>query len=125
MNTYKITNTTNLVGKRDVKYNKVVDIEYIDNRVKKKIRLKAGDTVFLTVNSLPLSVHRLRIKNLITVIEISNTELNKKMEMIKPKTVKSKTIKKPIILDKYDNEVVVEKKITSKKKNVNKKTTHK
>jgi len=125
MNTYKITNTTNLVGRRDVKYNKTVDIEYIDNRVKKNVKLKAGDTVFLTVNSLPLSIHRLRIKNLITVTEISAAEFNKKIKKTKPKKVKkTKAEKKPIVVDK-NNEVVVEKKTTktTKKKTTEKKST--
>jgi hypothetical protein len=108
MKTYKITNTTNLVGRRDSKYNTIVNIEYIDNRIKKNTKLKAGDTVFLTVESLPLSIHRLRIKNLITVTEISATELAEKMEKTNPKasknklktTKKPKAVKKPVIIDK-------------------------
>jgi len=84
MNTYKITNTTNKVGKRDPKFNSVVNIEYVDNRTRKKIVLKAGQDVFLTVQSLPLSVHRLRIKKLIDIVEVSPAELKKKIEATKP-----------------------------------------
>ena len=103
MNTYKITNITNLAHKRDVKYNSPINIEYIDNRVKKVATVKAGDTMFLTVHSLPLSVHRLRIKNLITISEVSPAELNK---ATKPnKVAKKKQVKKT-------EKVVVEKNVT-------------
>lgn len=125
MNTYKITNVTNLAGKRDSKYNMALDIEYIDNRTKKTINLKAGDSVYLTVNSLPLSVHRLRIKNLIVISEVSAAELQKSMESTKPQAKqKPKQTKKPVekkkeVIEK-EAEPVVEKKssTTSKKKSV-------
>jgi len=109
MNTYKITNITNLAGKRDRKFNTIVNIEYIDGRTKKTIVLKAGDNVFLTINSLPLSVHRLRIKNLITIEEVNLAELTKP---VTPKPIRRpKPVKKPVeVVDK------VEKKTTSKKK---------
>jgi hypothetical protein len=75
MNTYKITNITNLSGKRDFKHNSSLDINYIDNLTKKKITIKAGEFVYLTVNSLPMSVRKLRVENLITVVEVSNSEM--------------------------------------------------
>ncbi len=87
MSTYKITNVTNLLGKRDFKYNSTLEIEYIDKITKKIIKLSAGETIFLVVPSLPLSVHRLRIKNLITVAEISANELEKIINDSKPKIV--------------------------------------
>ena len=94
MNTYKITNTTNTVGKRDPKYNSVAHIEYVDNRTKKIIALKAGESVFLTVSALPLSVHRLRIKKLVDIVEVSPAELQKSIEATKPKPVKKPASKK-------------------------------
>jgi len=131
MKTYKITNTTNLVGRRDAKYNTIVDIEYIDNRMKKAIKLNAGDTVYLTVNSLPLSIHRLRIKKLISVIEISANELNETMKKANPNIKKNivpvdkpKTIKKSIILDKNDGiDNVDDLDDTDNEKTIKKKTT--
>lgn len=123
MNSYKITNITNLVGRRDSKFNTIIDIEYIDNRIKKTIKLKAGETVFLTVNSLPLSIHRLRIKGLININEVSVTELAKTMEKERPKTIKKlKKIKKPVVVvEKKDN--VVDN--TQKKTKTTTKTTTK
>ena len=118
MSTYKITNITNFAGKRDSKFNMTVDIEYVDNRTKKVINLKAGDSVYLTVQSLPLSVHRLRIKNLITVSEASPAELAKSIEASKPpKVAKPKAVKKSVPTQKKVEEVVeVDEKTTSSKK---------
>jgi hypothetical protein len=75
MGIYKITNISNLAGKRDFKYNAKLDIDYIDNMTKKIISIEPGKSVYLTIQSLPLSVHRLRVKNLITVSEINQSEL--------------------------------------------------
>ena len=117
MKTFKITNISNLAGKRDAKFNMVIDIEYIDNRTKKVIKLKAGDSVFLTIDSLPLSVHRLRIKNLITIEEVRLAEQIKSTEKPIPPPIKKPT-KKVIIENNDELEVESEKKPTSRKKTV-------
>lgn len=83
MNNYKITNITNLASKRDSKYNSSIDIEYIDDMSKKIITIKPNESIILSVSSLPLSVHRLRVKNFITVVEISKNQLNKLMNVNK------------------------------------------
>ncbi len=95
MVTYKITNITNLAGKRDMKYNSVLDIEYVDSMIKKTIKVSPGDTVYLKISSLPLSVHRLRVKKLISVIEIDDNELKRTMNATKPPVVKSE-VEEPI-----------------------------
>jgi hypothetical protein len=122
MNTYKITNLTNLLGRREARYNSVVDIEYVDNRARKVTQLKPGESVFLTVQSLPLSVHRLRIKKVIDVGEVSAAELQKSMEKIKPKAPKNPiAAKKPVakkVAETVSEEIADEptlKKITKKK----------
>jgi len=124
MNTYKITNITNLVGKRDPKFNSIANIEYVDNRTRKIIALKPSESVFLTVQSLPLSVHRLRIKKLIDIVEVSPAELKKSMEKAKPKAPrkpkaakKSVTKKEPVVAEKKET-VIPEKKTTTRKKTV-------
>jgi len=85
MNTYKITNLTNTAGKRDPKFNSSLDIEYVDNMIKKIATVRPGESLFLTVHTLPLSVHKLRARNLVSVVEVSEKELVKTMEEIKPK----------------------------------------
>lgn len=74
MSTYKITNVTNALGKREFKHNSVLDVDYIDSMVKKVIKIKPGDSVFLTINKLPMSLHKLRVKGLVTVVEIGASE---------------------------------------------------
>ena len=90
MANYKITNLTNTAGKRDLKYNSMLGIDYVDAMQKKKIEIKPGETVYLTISSLPLSVHKLRVNKLISVIEISDTELRNMsklaIQMVVPKT---------------------------------------
>ena len=75
MNTYRITNITDKLGKRDDNFNKTLKISYTDEMVKKELHLKPKDTVYFTADSLPLSVHKFRVKNLVSVSEISQKEL--------------------------------------------------
>ena len=123
MKTFKITNVSNLAGKRDSKFNMSIDIEYVDNRTKKIIQLKAGETVFLTVGSLPLSTQRLRIKKLITIEEISLVEQNKLREKSKPQPITSPKSAKKVVFDKTgDSEIEKKEQLeTEKKTNVKKK----
>ena len=116
MSTYKITNITNHAGKRDFKFNSVLDVEYVDDMVKKVVKIKPGDSIYLTTGSLPLSVHRLRVKGLITVVEIGAVELAKAMEDLKPKTAKKKIDVKIEKKDAHEHkEQIYSKKKTSKK----------
>jgi hypothetical protein len=87
MNTYKITNITNTAGKRDFKFNSSLNIEYVDNMMKKSVTVKPGENLYLTISSLPMSVHKLRIKNLVSVVEVSKSELESIMNAAKPKVV--------------------------------------
>lgn len=97
MSTYKLTNTTNLAGKRDFKYNSVLDITVVEGMVKNTMKLKPGDTVYLTVASLPLSVHRLRVKGLVTVVEVSPSDVPKKAKPQKtPIKPKAKAVEKKV-----------------------------
>ena len=117
MKTFKITNITNNVNKRDPKYNSVVNIEYIDNRTKKTILLKAGEDVFLVTESLPLSVHRLRIKKLIEISETNTVEMNKTTN--KPKPPKKKVDTKKTVRSESGSSDMP-KKVISKKSGVKK-----
>jgi hypothetical protein len=80
MNTYKITNLTNTAGKRDPYFNSVLNISYVDAMMKKNLTIKPGETIYLQISTLPLSVHRLRVKKLISVVEISQSELKNAMD---------------------------------------------
>jgi len=128
MNTYKIINVTNLFGKRDSKFNSIVNIDYIDNRTRKVITLKPNETVYLTVQSLPLSVRKMNIKNLISVTEVDLQSVLKKPK-VTPK------LKKNVVKKKSENKVEAKptstktsstksrKKTTSEKKEIKTKET--
>lgn len=112
MNTYKITNVTNLFGKRDSKFNSIVNIDYIDNRTRKVLTLKPNETVFLTVQSLPLSVRKMSMKKMIDVSEVSLQSVLKK-----PKTTPKP--KKKIVNEKTVNKVEKKEEISTKPKKKN------
>lgn len=108
MSTYKITNITNFLGKRDYNYNSNLDIEFVDNMMKKAVTIKPNDDVYLTISSLPLSVHRLRVKNLISVLEVSEAP---QISVATKTTEKAKTkAESNIVETKKPEKKIVEKK---------------
>lgn len=74
---YKITNITNTFGKRDMNYMEDVNIEYVNGMKKEKITLKPDKSIIISTDKLPLSVHRLRLKNMIIVKMVDDTKENK------------------------------------------------
>lgn len=122
MNTYKITNITDSLGKRDANYNTTLKITYVDEMVKKTILLKPKNTIYFTTKSLPLSVHRFRVKKLVSVAEISDKELKhvkendvSKSQSNKKTSTTTTTTKKP--------KSTTRKKTTSSKSKTSKKST--
>ena len=113
MNTYKITNLTNTAGKRDFKFNSSLDIEYVDNMIRKIVTVKPGTSLYLTVPSLPMSIHKLRAKNLISVIEVSAKELADSINNAKPKSA-------PVVVKEFVTEEVTNEE-SSRKSNKKKK----
>ena len=109
MNTYKITNLTNTAGKRDPKFNSTLDIDYVDAMMKKTVKVKPGEAIFLQISTLPLSVHRLRVKGLISVIEISESELKNTMEATKVRKPKKEAVTETV-------EIADDKPVQSKRK---------
>lgn len=119
MVTYKITNITDKLGKRHHSFNMTVKIKYVDSMINKSVDLKAGKSMFLTIESLPLSVHRLRVQGHVIVEELSKdavTALTNKPKR-KPKTQPKKTTKK------VEKKVVTPKKSTTTKKKTENKST--
>ena len=120
MNVYKITNITNLLGKRDLNFNSTLKIKYVDEMRKKTVELKPQEVMFLSITNLPLSVHRLRIKKLVSVTQVANKEMVREMVIAKPpppppaKVKKEKEPKKEKVVDakeeKEKNEKVTEPK---------------
>ena len=74
--------------------------------LKRLLKIKPNNSIYLTVSSLPLSVQKLRVKGLVTVSEIGATELAKTMNDAKQ-----------IVLKKVETvEETEEKKIGQSKK---------
>jgi hypothetical protein len=92
MKAYKITNITHLLGKRNVKYNTELDAEYVDGMMKKTLTIKPQESTYLSLQTLPISIHRLRIKGLVTVKEISDKEMKNIIKLTKT-TNKIKALK--------------------------------
>ena len=86
MSTFKITNISKMVGKRDPNYDSTLTISYVHNMKNNKYFLKPDDVVYLTIDKLPISVHKLRVKKLVSVVEVSESELKKSMIKTPSKT---------------------------------------
>lgn len=120
MSTYKITNITNLAGKRDNRYNSTLEVEYVDEMMKKTVKIKPASTLYLSIPSLPLSVHRLRVKGLVSVVEVSGEEqqklsATKTKDDEKKKEVKKSPPKKTYSITKSSTKKSTPKKTTTKK----------
>lgn len=113
MSTFKITNITNLLGKREPKYNTTLEIDYIDSMIKKTVKIKPTDSVFLTTPTLPLSVQRLRLKNFVAVVEVSTEELNKHLNNNKPK-VSEVNVQEDLVEKKPQHQQINKKKVDMK-----------
>jgi hypothetical protein len=110
MANFKITNITNTLAKRHSNHNTSLDIDYVDGFKKISYSLRPNEEFFITTNTLPLSVHKLRMKNLVTVVEISTKELTsnkKEKEIVKSVVVKETESKTQVETPK--NMDVVEK----------------
>lgn len=76
MANFKILNITGTLAKRHPHYNTPLSIDYVTGYEKKSFSLKPNEEFFLTTPTLPTSVHILRMKNFVTVLEIGDKELS-------------------------------------------------
>ncbi len=92
MSYYKIKNITGKLPKRHINKDMGLKIEYHVG-FQKKYHLLVSDTeIVLSCRKLPISIHNLRAKQLINIIEISENEF---MRLQKP-SAKKAPVKKPI-----------------------------
>jgi hypothetical protein len=92
MVTYKITNITSSLGKRNDNSNKTLVISFVDEMERKNVDLKPNETMFFTATSLPLSIQKYRMKGLVSVAEIDQKELNKEMSGIKKQNINNDNV---------------------------------
>lgn len=98
---YKIVNITGKLPKRHMNKDISVNVEYHVGFQKKFSKLKVNDEILLTCKTLPVSIHQLRIKGLITIAEISENEF---VRLQKPSSkIKTEIEKKRIESKDKDN----------------------
>lgn len=90
---YKIKNITGSLPKRHVNKDTVLNIEYHVGFQKKYRKLGVHDEILLTCKTLPVSLHQLRVKKLITISEISENEFTR---LQKPSAKKVPKVNEPI-----------------------------
>lgn len=108
MKTFKVTNITNNLGKRHPNFDSTLNITYVDQMEKKNLQLGPKKTIYFSAASLPLSLHRFRMKSLVSISEVTEQELLK---------LKSEGSKKE---DDNDENIKKEKKSTIKKSTTSK-----
>lgn len=122
MATYKVTNITSGLGKRDSNFNTTLKIDYVDEMMKKNILLKPNDVLYFTTDKLPLSLHRYRVKQLVSISEISDKELSSvlKGKSDVPKSVVKKQVTTTTTTKKASPKKGPVRKSSSKKDNLDK-----
>ena len=120
MSYYKIKNITGKLPKRHINKDMDLKIEYHVGFQKKYHTLGADNEIVLSCRKLPVSIHNLRAKQLINVIEISENEFMRLQKPSAKKTqpistkVKTEPVAQPIST-KVKTEPVAKKKTTRKK----------
>ena len=74
---YKITSLTAKLPKRHLHKNENLKIEYREGFDTKTNELPVGATVYISSPSLPVNYHKLRMKGLISVVEIGKNAFMK------------------------------------------------
>jgi len=124
MKYYRITNLTNKLNKRDVWSNDVIEIPFVYKMEKKTKKIFPGETLYIELEALPLSMVKLRKNGYVAVAEISVDEFlfeQKKIKSIESqKNTEKKTIKQTTKKRKTTgNKKTTTKKSTNTKKNEN------
>ena len=116
MITYKITNITSRLGKRETNYNSTLKVSYLDGMERKAMFIKPDEEIYFTTNTLPISLHKYRVKGLVSITDVTDKELRN----IKGATTPPKKEKKPVTKGTTEKKRTYTKKTTSstKKKTV-------
>ncbi|MFW5847356.1 MAG: hypothetical protein ACOCVF_00355 [bacterium] len=89
---YKITNITDSLNKRDINFNKPIELTYTRGFLQRTEIVRPKDFIYLVVEgkTLPNSVQKNKLRGLIIVEEANHVDLYED----KPKPQKKKTVKK-------------------------------
>jgi len=106
-----IKNITNKLEKRHISFNQSVDIEYITQFERKIHKLATGREMVINSDNLPLAVHILKAKNLISVKKLSESEYKKYQQ---PKAAPKESKPEPTETQTQD-EPKIDKKFSKKR----------
>jgi len=128
MRTYKITNITNTLNKRNLYYNKTLDIEFPYDMKDQKVNLKPNDNIIFKTHHIPFNIQKLKIQGLVMIDDITRTE-NSVIKPKKKKKTKENSSTKTNKPKKQEKQTTTStpkgRKSTPKKKPTTKKTTKK
>lgn len=77
---YKLLNTTFKLNKRDENYNKTLYFDYVDGFEKKTITIRPSQLIYIEFKNLPISLHRLRMQGLVSVLQVTDDEFNREYD---------------------------------------------
>lgn len=100
---YKIKNLTHLLPKRHMNKNSVLDVQFVSGLEKRTHKLNTNSEIYISCTNLPISVHKLRMKKLVSVREVSQSEFFKAQNP-KPKVAPAIEVKE---LKQGDDETMV------------------
>lgn len=93
MGFYKIKNVTNRLPKRNPNKDRVLKIDYKVGFKNEFYNLKAGEEIAISCTNLPVNIHVLRAKSLITVSQISEGLFHKTKRTTVTATQDTPTVK--------------------------------
>ena len=110
---YKITSLTHKLPKRHINKDKTLEIEYRESFSEKKYILPPNGTLYISSPSLPVNLHKLRMKKMITVVEINKNTFMRLQQppipVVQPKVEKTTTTEKPVTKRGRKKTIEVEK----------------
>lgn len=77
MANYKIKNITNSLDKRNPNFNIILDLDYVDNMLKKTIKIKPNQEVVMSLGLIPQNINHLRMNKMIIIEEINDFQVQK------------------------------------------------
>lgn len=120
MGYYKIKNLTNKLDKRDVNKNKIIDVNLNSGMRVSNYKISVNDVLYIEFKSIPVELHKERMKGYISIVEISKNEFlkhTKKLSLVKNISKKNITPKKEIISNEKKTVTTAKNKRSSKSLN--------
>jgi len=113
MKYFKIRNVTDSLGKREIRFNSDLDVEFITGFVKDSIVLKPNQQLYMKTKTLPITLHKMRLQGLISIVEVDSKEYE--LELLKRKLHYEKAVEDAKKMKKKEETKKTTKKTTATK----------